>query len=177
MSKRFWSTFSSLVLIAVLVSACRSRAAAIQALTLALSPTTPPTALPTASPTASPVPTKVPTPEAMWAYKTGGAIWGAPAVNDGTVYFGSDDGNLYAVDAQNGSLRWKFPSQGIVRSRPAILGGLVYFASDDGFCTRSRRRPERKLGARMSVIICHARVENSAPFLIPLRLIFSSHHR
>jgi outer membrane protein assembly factor BamB len=69
----------------------------------------------------------------MWTYKTGAAVWGTPAVSDGTVYFGSDDGNLFAVDAQNGSLRWKFLSQGIVRSRPALLGGLVYFASDDGY--------------------------------------------
>jgi outer membrane protein assembly factor BamB len=125
MSKQFWYAFSSLVLIVLLVSACQPTMAVTE------TPTTAPS--PTASPTASPVPTTVPTPKPVWSYQTGGAIWGAPVISDGTVYFGSDDGNLYTVDAQNGSLIWKFPTQGIVRSRPAIAGGLVYFASDDGY--------------------------------------------
>jgi outer membrane protein assembly factor BamB len=125
MSKQFWYAFSSLVLVALLVSACQPTVAVTE------TPTTAP--LPTVSPTASPVSTTVPTPEAVWTFQTGAAIWGTPAISDGTVYFGSDDGNLYAVDAQNGSLRWKFLTQGIVRSRPAIVGELVYFASDDGY--------------------------------------------
>ena len=69
---------------------------------------------------------------AHWALQTDGAIWGSPAISAGTVFIGSDDGNLYAVDAQSGSLKWKFASQGIVRSQPAIANDLVYFTSDDG---------------------------------------------
>ena len=138
---RFWLTFCSLVLITLLVSACQPTVAITETPTTAASLTVSPTALPTVSPTAlpttlpisRPVPTTVPTPEAVWTYKTGAAIWGTPAISDGTVYFGSDDGNLYAVDGQNGSLRWMFLTQGIVRSRPAISGELVYFASDDGY--------------------------------------------
>jgi eukaryotic-like serine/threonine-protein kinase len=67
-----------------------------------------------------------------WSFQTDGAIWGAPSVSKGAVYVGSDDGNLYAVDAQNGSLRWIFPTQGIIRSRPSLAGQLVYISSDDG---------------------------------------------
>jgi outer membrane protein assembly factor BamB len=126
--RRFCYAFSSLVLIALLVSACQPMVVATETPTTAPSPTASPTALPTASP----IPTTVSTPEAVWTYKTGGAIWGTPAISNGTVYFGSDDGNLYAVDSQKGDLKWKFPSQGIIRSRPSIFGGLVYFASDDG---------------------------------------------
>jgi eukaryotic-like serine/threonine-protein kinase len=70
---------------------------------------------------------------AEWVYQTSGAIWGSPAINNGTVFIGSDDGNLYAFGAQAGKLIWKFASQGIVRSQPAIANGLVYFSSDDGF--------------------------------------------
>lgn len=125
MSKQFWYAFSPLVLITLLVSACQPTVAVTE------TPTTAP--LPTASPTASPIPTTGPTPEVVWTFKAGAAIWGTPAISDGTVYFGSDDANLYAVDAQNGSLRWKFLTQGIVRSRPAIVGELVYLASDDGY--------------------------------------------
>jgi outer membrane protein assembly factor BamB len=121
MSKQFWCVFSSLVLIAMLASACQPATAVLG------TPTAAP--LPTASPTA----TAVPAPEPLWTFQTEGAIWGTPAVSDDTVYFGSDDGNLYAVETQSGSIKWKFTSQGIVRSRPAIAGELVYFASDDGY--------------------------------------------
>ena len=133
MLKQFWHNFNPLILIVLLVSACQPSAAVPETPTTAPSPTASPTALPTASPTASPGPTMVPRPEAVWILQTGAAIWGTPAISDGTVYFGSDDGNLYAVDTKNGSLRWKFLTQGIVRSRPAIVGALAYFASDDGY--------------------------------------------
>jgi outer membrane protein assembly factor BamB len=102
-----------LVFIALLVSACQAPPPVID--------TNPPTSTPEAHP------------ESLWSYQTGGAIWGTPSVSDGTVYFGSDDGSLYAVDAHAGSLLWKFTTQGIVRSQPAVASGLIYVASDDGF--------------------------------------------
>jgi eukaryotic-like serine/threonine-protein kinase len=79
-----------------------------------------------------PAPTQETTMNAHWVFQTAGAIWGSPALSQGSVFIGSDDGNLYALDARTGSLRWKFASQGIVRSQPAIANGLVYFTSDDG---------------------------------------------
>ena len=51
---------------------------------------------------------------------------------DAVVYFGSDDGNLYAVDAATGRQNWKFTTAGPVPSTPAVAGGAVYFASYDG---------------------------------------------
>jgi outer membrane protein assembly factor BamB len=33
----------------------------------------------------------------VWTYQTGGNIYSSPAVVDGAAYFGSYDGNLYAV--------------------------------------------------------------------------------
>ena len=92
-----------------------------------------PTGLPTALPSASPILTKVSVPSAAWSFATGAAIWGTASVSGGTVYVGSDDGYLYALEAQTGALKWKFATQGIVRSQPFIAGGLVYVVSDDGF--------------------------------------------
>jgi outer membrane protein assembly factor BamB len=43
-----------------------------------------------------------------WTYTTGGPVRVAPSAADGLVYFGSDDGQAYAVDAVSGELRWKF---------------------------------------------------------------------
>jgi len=57
----------------------------------------------------------------------------SPMVWNGSVYFGSSDGNLYAVDAANGSLRWKFRTGDVVHATPAIAGGTVYIGSWDSF--------------------------------------------
>jgi outer membrane protein assembly factor BamB len=67
-----------------------------------------------------------------WKFKTGGRVLSSPAVADGTVYVGSEDKNLYAVDARTGEQRWKFATEGAVHSSPAVAGGMVYFASYDG---------------------------------------------
>jgi eukaryotic-like serine/threonine-protein kinase len=91
-----------------------------------------PTLAPIETPIPQPSPTLETTMNTHWSFQTGAAVWGSPSLSDGTVFIGSDDGNLYALDARSGNLEWKFASQGIVRSKPAVEAGLVYFASDDG---------------------------------------------
>jgi outer membrane protein assembly factor BamB len=56
----------------------------------------------------------------------------SPAVVDGKVYFGSGDGNVYAVDARSGVLQWKFATKNVVHASPAVAGGMVYVGSFDG---------------------------------------------
>lgn len=55
----------------------------------------------------------------------------SPAVADGKVYFGSGDGNVYAVDAKSGLLQWKFATGDVVHTSPAVVGGTVYVGSWD----------------------------------------------
>ena len=55
----------------------------------------------------------------------------SPAVANGMVYFGSGDGNVYAVDAETGLLRWKFPTKDVVHSSPAVVDNTVYIGSWD----------------------------------------------
>jgi outer membrane protein assembly factor BamB len=50
-----------------------------------------------------------------------------------TVYFGSSDGNLYAVDAANGSLLWAFKTNGIIHSSPTLYHGNIYIGSWDTY--------------------------------------------
>lgn len=57
----------------------------------------------------------------------------SPAVSDGTVYFGSGDGNIYALDAAAGTLKWKFKTGNVVHTSPAISGGIVFIGSFDGY--------------------------------------------
>jgi eukaryotic-like serine/threonine-protein kinase len=57
----------------------------------------------------------------------------SPVVAQGAVYFGSGDGNVYAVDAAMGEQRWKFKTGDVVHSSPAYANGLLYFGSWDSY--------------------------------------------
>jgi len=57
----------------------------------------------------------------------------SPAVAGGKVYFGSGDGNVYAVDAETGVLQWKFPTGGVVHASPAVANHTVYIGSWDSY--------------------------------------------
>ncbi|HBJ37397.1 MAG TPA: hypothetical protein DDZ51_22120 [Planctomycetaceae bacterium] len=80
----------------------------------------------------------------LWSFYTDAPVRLPPAGLDGRIYFTSDDGQLYCVDANDGKLQWKFsggPSQRkvignhrLVSAWPArggvvIRDGNVYFAS------------------------------------------------
>lgn len=67
-----------------------------------------------------------------WTFKTGGPVISSPVLAGGTLFIGSDDKNLYALDPVTGAEKWKFATGGLVRSTPAVAGGSVYFGSYDG---------------------------------------------
>ena len=58
-------------------------------------------------------------------------IYSSPVVDAGTVFFGSGDGQIYAVTADSGDVVWTFPTGGPVHSSPAVAGGLIYVGSTD----------------------------------------------
>jgi outer membrane protein assembly factor BamB len=61
-------------------------------------------------------------------------VWtSSPAISGGKVYYGSGDGNVYAVDAASGVLLWKFPTGNVVHGSPAVSRGTVYVGSWDGY--------------------------------------------
>lgn len=68
-----------------------------------------------------------------WSFFTGDNVASSPAIGpDGVVYFGSSDGNLYAVEP-DGTQRWSFPTGGGLESSPAVASdGAVYVGSGDG---------------------------------------------
>jgi len=70
--------------------------------------------------------------EKKWAFKTGKGVRSSPAIgSDGTIYVGSDDDNLYAINP-DGSKKWAFKTRDDVDSSPAIgSDGTIYVGSDD----------------------------------------------
>lgn len=69
-----------------------------------------------------------------WQFKSGGRIHSTPAFSGTTLYVGSEDGNMYALDSSTGKEKWRFSSVGGVVSSPAVMNGLVYFGSHDNRC-------------------------------------------
>ena len=57
----------------------------------------------------------------------------SPAVWNGNVYFGSGDGNVYALDAGTGSIKWRFHTGDVVHASPAISGGTLFIGSWDSY--------------------------------------------
>lgn len=57
----------------------------------------------------------------------------SPTVVDGTVYVGSGDHNIYALDAATGKLQWKFATGNVVHASPAVADGVVYVGSWDRY--------------------------------------------
>nr|AGS52256.1 putative cell surface protein/ lipoprotein [uncultured bacterium contig00059] len=55
-----------------------------------------------------------------------------PVVIGDTIYFGSDDGNFYALDVESGYMRWVFKSGAEINSIPYVDKDQVYFGSKDG---------------------------------------------
>lgn len=66
-----------------------------------------------------------------WAVETGGTVRSSPAVVEETVYIGSNDGRLYALDMSTGEEEWTFETDGPVVSSPAVVDGTVYIGSTD----------------------------------------------
>ena len=52
-----------------------------------------------------------------------------PAVAGGTVYAGSDDGTVYALDAATGGLRRAYTAGSYVEAIPAVAEGTIYAAA------------------------------------------------
>jgi outer membrane protein assembly factor BamB len=63
---------------------------------------------------------------------SGSPVYGSPTVSDNVVYIGSDDRYLYALNADDGSVKWKYPTDGWVRAKPAISGNTIYVTSFNG---------------------------------------------
>lgn len=54
-----------------------------------------------------------------------------PTTDSGTVYVGSDDGKIYALNAADGTKKWEFTTGGVVRASPTVADGIVYVGSQD----------------------------------------------
>jgi outer membrane protein assembly factor BamB len=67
-----------------------------------------------------------------WRYTTGDAIVAGAVVDASTVYVGSKDGSVHAVDRSTGKMRWVVPTGGAVEAPGLLVNGWLIVGSRDG---------------------------------------------
>jgi hypothetical protein len=59
-----------------------------------------------------------------WKFTTGDRVFSSPVASGKVLFFAGDDGNVYAVDAENGRQLWKHATGGPAPSTPAVDGRM-----------------------------------------------------
>lgn len=81
-----------------------------------------------------------------WIADTGGPVRSSAAIADDTVYVGSDDGYLYALNLDTGELRWRYRVGAPIASSPAVALGRVFVGCDDGAVYCFEAEADKRLG-------------------------------
>lgn len=69
----------------------------------------------------------------IWKHLLPGRAESSPLVIDGTVYFGCESDQLFAVSSRNGHVRWTTTLGGPVKSAPAYSRGVLYVGDYGGY--------------------------------------------
>ena len=64
-----------------------------------------------------------------WKFKTGGKVQASPIVVNETVYVGSNDGILYALDAKVWKVKWTFRVGGSIRNAAVFWNNRIFFST------------------------------------------------
>ncbi len=67
----------------------------------------------------------------LWTFECEDEIRGSLACENGVLYAGAYDNNLYSLNATDGSFIWKYAAEGGIVSKPVVYEQIVYFGSED----------------------------------------------
>jgi outer membrane protein assembly factor BamB len=81
----------------------------------------------------------------LWAFQTGGWVFGEAVATATHVFFGSQDRAFYCLDKGTGKQVWKYETQWWIESGGVVDETFVYFGSCDGsvYCLRQADGKER----------------------------------
>ncbi len=79
--------------------------------------------------------------QVMWQFEIGPEksvdMWdyylSSPVVHKEVVFIGSGDNHIYAINANDGSLKWKYQTGGVVHASPVLHNDKVLVGSFDGY--------------------------------------------
>ena len=84
----------------------------------------------------------------LWTYEAGDSIESSAAIVGGTVFVGSQKGDLVALSLENGSVYWKFSTGAAIgESSPAYSNGVVYIGDLNGWINALNASDGKKLWA------------------------------
>jgi outer membrane protein assembly factor BamB len=69
----------------------------------------------------------------LWKHSLPGRAESSPLAMDGTVYFGCENGQLFALNTRNGHTRWATSLGGPVKSAPAYHDGVLFVGDYGGY--------------------------------------------
>lgn len=81
----------------------------------------------------------------MWAFKCEDEIRGTATIDNGFIYVGAYDNNLYSLDAEKGKFQWKFAAEGAILSKPLVMNQQIYIGSEDGFVYALHAKTGKKI--------------------------------
>jgi outer membrane protein assembly factor BamB len=107
--------------------------------------------------------------EVRWKFQTKDAVEAAVAVVNGTVYAGSFDEHLYAIDLAKGTEKWK-TKLGPIKAAPSFHDGRIYVGDEEGMFHCVDARDGKKLWSFET----NGEITSSANFADG-KIIFGSH--
>jgi outer membrane protein assembly factor BamB len=81
----------------------------------------------------------------LWRRPLPGRAESSPAVVGNTLYFGCENGQLFALSTRNGRLRWATTLGGPVKSAPAYRHGVLYVGDYGGYMNAVQAKTGRLL--------------------------------
>jgi outer membrane protein assembly factor BamB len=81
----------------------------------------------------------------VWEVPVNGAVSASPALFSDSLFFGTDTGSFYAIQAKTGATKWRFQSNAAMRSSPCITADqqVIFGASDNVLYSFSANSGER----------------------------------
>lgn len=67
----------------------------------------------------------------LWTFECEDEIRSSPLYDNGSIYIGSYDNNLYSLNATSGEFQWKYPTEGGIVGRPVSQDGTIFVGSED----------------------------------------------
>ena len=68
----------------------------------------------------------------LWSRELPSQSESSPIYWQGKVYFGSQDGTFYALNAATGQTLWTYKAEGSVKASPTLQNGILYFGDYSG---------------------------------------------
>lgn len=68
----------------------------------------------------------------IWTFATRARVESSPAIADGRVFVGSNDGRFYVLNLTNGAKVWEFNAGAPLSASPAIANSRIIIGSQDG---------------------------------------------